>query len=234
MLEVQALHAQQGNTPVLRGVSLSVRPGEIVALLGRNGAGRSTLVQALMGMCPAQGEVLWHGESLLGCPTHEIARKGLAYVAEDRAVFPTLTVHQNLVLGLPTRQAPHAKHWQFDDVYALFPMLAKRQHLRACELSGGEQQMLALARALMGPPQLMLIDEPTEGLAPLLVQRVAHLLGVLRESGVAVLLVEQNLPLSLPLADRVLVMGRGQIVFEGTPQSFQIQPNLLKEWLEPW
>jgi branched-chain amino acid transport system ATP-binding protein len=234
MLRVQALHAQQGNTPVLRGVSLCVHPGEIVALLGRNGAGRSTLVQALMGMCPAQGEASWQGDSLMGCATHEIARKGIAYVAEDRAVFPTLTVHQNLVLGLPQHQASHAKRWQFDEVYALFPMLAKRQHTRAAVLSGGEQQMLALGRALMGSPQLMLIDEPTEGLAPLLVERVAHLLGVLRQSGVAVLLVEQNLPLALSLADRVLVMGRGQIVFEGTPQALQNQQNLQKEWLEPW
>jgi branched-chain amino acid transport system ATP-binding protein len=234
MLQVQALHAQQGNTPVLRSVSLCVRPGEIVALFGRNGAGRSTLLQALMGMCPAQGEALWQGEPLLGCATHEIARKGIAYVAEDRAVFPTLTVHQNLMLGLPQHQASHAKRWQFDEVYALFPMLAKRQHTRASMLSGGEQQMLALGRALMGSPQLMLIDEPTEGLAPLLVERVAHLLGVLRQSGVAVLLVEQNLPLVLSLADRVLVMGRGQIVFEGTPQALQNQQNLQNEWLEPW
>ena len=234
MLRVQALHAQQGNTPVLRGVSLCVHSGEIVALLGRNGAGRSTLVQALMGMCPAQGEASWQGDSLMDCATHEIARKGIAYVAEDRAVFPTLTVHQNLVLGLPQLQSSHAKRWQFDEVYALFPMLAKRQHTRAAVLSGGEQQMLALGRALMGSPQLMLIDEPTEGLAPLLVERVAHLLGVLRQSGVAVLLVEQNLPLALSLADRVLVMGRGQIVIEGTPQALQNQQNLQKEWLEPW
>ena len=234
MLQVQALHAQQGNTPVLRGVSLHVLPGEIVALLGRNGSGRSTLLKAMMGMCPAQGEASWQGESLLGRATHEIARRGLAYVSEDRSVFPTLTVHQNLMLGLPRRQRPHANPWQFDDVYDLFPMLAKRKHARAAVLSGGEQQMLALGRALMGSPQLMLIDEPTEGLAPLLVERVAHLLGVLRQSGVAVLLVEQNLPLALTLANRVLVMGRGQIVFQGTPQVLQNQQNLLKEWLEPW
>ena len=233
MLEVRHLHAWQGTTPVLCDLSLEVHPGEIVALLGRNGSGRSTLAQALMGMLPLQGMVSWHGQSLVGQPTYAIARQGMAYVAEERSVFPTLTVRQNLQLGMPVR-ASRPVQWRIDDVLQLFPMLGARMDTPAAVLSGGEQQLLALGRALMGSPQLMLIDEPTEGLAPMLVERVANLLRVLRQAQVGVLLIEQKLPLALSLADRVLVMGRGQIVFAGSPAALQSQPQVQAEWLEPW
>lgn len=234
MLEVQDLVAFHGHTPVLRGVHLQVPAGAIVAVLGRNGSGRSSLAKTLMGMVPAQGVVRWQGQTLLGLPTYAIARQGVGYVAEERAVFPTLSVHQNLLLGLPTHARVGPVAWQLDDIYQQFPMLATRRHTLAGALSGGEQQMLALGRALMGSPSLMVMDEPTEGLAPEAIERVTQVLRSLRSSGVAVLLMEQKLPLALSLADSVLVMGRGQIVFDGTPQALQAQPELVSEWLEPW
>lgn len=234
MLEVRDLFAFHGANPVLRGVSLQVPAGRIVTVLGRNGSGRSSLVKALMGMLPAQGEARWQGQSLIGRPTYAIARLGVGYVAEERAVFPSLSVHQNLVLGVPTTPRTAPVRWDFDDIYNLFPILATRRHAPAAALSGGEQQMLALGRALMGSPSLMLIDEPTEGLAPEAIERVTLVLRTLRQAGVAVLLMEQKLPLALSLADTVLVMGRGQIVFEGTPQALQAQFERAAEWLEPW
>lgn len=228
MLTVRDLKAGYGRTPVLHGLSLDLAPGEIVALLGRNGCGRSTLAKALMGQLPATGQVRWQGRELLGLAPHEIARLGLGHVPEGRDVFPTLTVHQNLQLGLK-RGAPEAL---LDQAYALFPALAQRRHTAGGVLSGGEQQMLSLARALMGQPQLLIVDEPAEGLAPQLVQVLGQALGRLREQGVGILLIEQKLGLVRRVADRVLLMGRGSLVFEGTAAQLEQQARLRQAWLE--
>ena len=241
-LQVRGLVARRAGTPVLHGVDLDLRPGEIVALLGRNGAGRSTTAMALMGLVPAGGQVLWRGRELTGLAPHEIARLGLGYVPEGREVFPTLTVHQNLLLGEQAGRHGasndgflHGRDpapWTLDDLYALFPALRERQHAPAGVLSGGEQQMLALCRTLMGQPRLMLVDEPTEGLAPAVARQVARCLQALRERGVGVLLIEQKLGIAMELADRVLVMGRGRLVFDGTPDRFLASPDIRREWLE--
>jgi len=230
VLELRDVHAGYGATPVLHGVSFTVAPGEIVALLGRNGSGRSTTAKAVMGLVPSRGTIAWNGQSLQGRPVFEIARAGVGYVPEQRDVFPALTVHQNLWLGVKPGARPG--RWTTDDMYGLFPQLLQRQHTEAGVLSGGEQQMLTLCRTLMGDPQLILVDEPTEGLAPQLVALVAGFLRTLRERGVAVLLVEQKLALALDVADRCLVMGHGRIVFDGTPGALRADAAVRREWLE--
>lgn len=232
MLQIRGLRARPSGVPVLHGVDLDVREGEIVALLGRNGSGRSTLLKTLMGLVPGQGEVRWHGTALLGLAPHEIARCGLGYVPESRDVFPTLTVQHNLDLGRQRRRRDRAGRWTIDDMLQLFPALQARLQVPAGVLSGGEQQMLALARTMMGDPELVLVDEPTEGLAPQLVERVADFLRELRRRGVGVLLVEQKLAIALALADRCTLMGRGCIVFSGTPQELAQAEGLRREWLQ--
>ena len=232
MLEIRELRARPGGVPVLHGVDLDVREGEIVALLGRNGSGRSTLLKTLMGLEPGQGQVHWRGVSLLGRPAHEIARLGLGYVPESRDVFPTLTVQQNLALGRLRRPGARPPRWREEDLLSLFPALQARWQVPAGVLSGGEQQMLSLARTVMGDPDLVLVDEPTEGLAPQLVERVADFLRVLRQRGVGVLLVEQKLAIALAVADRCALMGRGRIVFSGTPQALEGSEALRREWLQ--
>lgn len=230
LLHVQDLRAGYGSAPVLHGVSFALAAGEIVALLGRNGAGRSTTGKALMGLVPASGQVHWRGQSLLGQPVFARARAGLGYVPEGRDVFPTLSVQQNLVLGQKGRRP--GRQWGFEQVYTLFPRLRERQHTAAGLLSGGEQQMLALARTLMGEPQALIIDEPAEGLAPQLVVQVAQCLLDLRRQGVAVLLIEQKLDIALRISDRALLMGQGRIVYSGSPAGLLAQPQLRREWLE--
>jgi len=230
MLEVENLHAYYGKSHVLQGVNFTVGEGEIVCLLGRNGSGRSTTAKAIMGLVQATGSVRWCGQPLLGKPPHDIAQLGLGYVPENRDVFPRLTVHQNLVLG-QKHPGAHAR-WTFDDMYGLFPSLRERQHVLAGVLSGGEQQMLTLCRTLMGEPDLILIDEPTEGLAPQLVEQVAGFLQTLQRQRVSILLIEQKLTMALDISDRVLVMGHGQVVFNGTPTTFAAQPDVRREWLE--
>ncbi|BDT67852.1 high-affinity branched-chain amino acid transport ATP-binding protein LivF [Comamonadaceae bacterium OS-1] len=227
MLHVQNLRAFYGQTPVLHGVSFAIQPGETVALLGRNGAGRSTTAKALMGLVRCEGSILWHGQQLVGQPPFAVAQQGIAYVAEARDIFPRLSVQQNLLLG-QKGNGP----WTFDAVYTLFPHLKAREHTSGGVLSGGEQQMLALARALMGNPQLLVIDEPTEGLAPQVVAQVAAALRLLKAQGVAVLLVEQKQALALEVADRVLVMGRGQVVLAATPAQLRANAGICREWLE--
>ncbi|HNT37543.1 MAG TPA: ABC transporter ATP-binding protein [Rubrivivax sp.] len=229
MLRVTELEAGYGKSRVLHGVGFELRAGEIVALLGRNGAGRSTTLKAIMGLVPARGGIEWRGQALCGRKPFEIARAGLGYVPENREVFPTLTVRQNLLLGERRRGGGR---WTMDDMFGLFPPLAERRDTVAGVLSGGEQQMLALARTLMGDPELLLVDEPTEGLAPGLVERVGHVLCELRREGIAVLLVEQKLAIALEIADRCLLMGHGRIVFEGTPAALRARPDLRREWLE--
>jgi len=230
MLTLKDVHAFYGKSHVLHGVNFDVRPGEIVALLGRNGSGRSTTVKAIMGLVDGTGSVQWHGEQILGKKAFEIAHAGIGYVPENRDIFPTLTVQQNLLLG--QKSGAKSPRWGFDDMYQMFPRLKERQHTEAGVLSGGEQQMLTLCRTLMGDPELIMIDEPTEGLAPKIVELVAEYLRELKRRGISVLLVEQKLTIALEVADRCLVMGHGQIVFDGTPTELRANSYIRKEWLE--
>jgi branched-chain amino acid transport system ATP-binding protein len=230
MLRLQDVHGYYGKSHVLHGVQFEVGSGEIVALLGRNGSGRSTTVRAIMGLVEATGSVRWNDRELVGLPAFQIAHAGIGYVPENRDIFPTLTVHQNLMLGV--KRGRNEPRWGFDDMYRMFPRLKERQHTEAGVLSGGEQQMLTLCRTLMGDPELIMIDEPTEGLAPKLVELVADYLRELKRRGISVLLVEQKLTIALEVADRCLVMGHGQIVFEGTPADLRANAAIRKEWLE--
>ncbi|WP_272971698.1 ABC transporter ATP-binding protein [Comamonas terrigena] len=230
MLKIDQLHAYYGKSHVLHGVSLQVVPGEIVALLGRNGSGRSTTAKAIMGLVDWEGDIRWKDQALTGRKTYEIAHLGLGYVPESRDVFPNLTVHQNLLLG--QKGKGKGSRWSFDDMYAMFPRLKERQHTEAGVMSGGEQQMLTLCRTLMGDPDLIIIDEPTEGLAPKIVELVGEYLGRLRERGVSVLLIEQKLTIAMKISDRALVMGHGAIVYDGTPADLLRNERVRKEWLE--
>jgi branched-chain amino acid transport system ATP-binding protein len=230
MLKLTDLHAFYGKSHVLHGVHFDVGAGEIVALLGRNGSGRSTTVKAIMGLVEATGSVRWRDQEIRGKKAFEIARMGLGYVPENRDIFPTLTVHQNLQLG--EKRDGRTPRWSPDDMYRLFPRLKERQHTAAGVLSGGEQQMLTLARTLMGDPDLVMIDEPTEGLAPKIVELVAEYLRELQRRGISVLLVEQKLTIALEVSQRCFVMGHGQIVFQGTPQDLRANADIRKEWLE--
>jgi branched-chain amino acid transport system ATP-binding protein len=230
MLKLTSVHAYYGKSHVLHGVNFDVGAGEIVALLGRNGSGRSTTVKTIMGLVDGSGSIRWRDAELLGRQAFEIAHAGIGYVPENRDIFPKLTVHQNLMLGM--KKAKQAGRWSFDDIYTMFPRLKERQHTEAGVLSGGEQQMLTLCRTLMGDPELIMIDEPTEGLAPKIVELVAGYLRELKRRGMSVLLVEQKLTIALEVADRCLVMGHGQIVFAGTPAELRADAGVRKEWLE--
>jgi branched-chain amino acid transport system ATP-binding protein len=230
MLDVHDLHAYYGKSHILQGVSLSVGPGEIVSILGRNGVGRSTTLKAIMGDVPPRGSITFKGESIAGLKPYEIAYRGLGYVPEDRAIFPTLTVAQNLILGVKADKK--AARWNFDDTYRLFPRLEERAKTPAGVLSGGEQQMLTICRTLMGDPDLIMIDEPTEGLAPQMVERVAELLQSIAERHISILLVEQRLTIALRISHRVYVMGHGRMVFEGTPAELNADANVRHAWLE--
>jgi branched-chain amino acid transport system ATP-binding protein len=231
LLEMRNLQAFYDKSHVLRGVDLSLQAGEIVALLGRNGSGRSTLLKAAIGLVRATGSIRFGGSELIGLKTFEIAQRGIGYVPETRAIFPTLTVAQNLLLGEKQRSGRQARRWSIDDMYQLFPPLKDRRQAPAGVLSGGEQQMLALSRTLVGEPELILVDEPTEGLAPQYVALVADCLQQISRRGVAVLLVEQKLAIALDIAQRLYVLGHGAIVFEGTPQQLRANPAVCREWL---
>jgi branched-chain amino acid transport system ATP-binding protein len=207
-----------------------VRPGEIVALLGRNGSGRSTTAKAIMGLVDCQGRIDWKGQSIQGQKAYEVAHLGIGYVPENRDIFPKLTVQQNLLLG--QKGSGKGARWSFDDMYAMFPRLKEREHTEAGVLSGGEQQMLTLCRTLMGDPDLIIIDEPTEGLAPKIVELVGEYLKELKHRGISVLLIEQKLTIAMNISDRALVMGHGSIVFEGTPDELRANTYIRKEWLE--
>lgn len=230
LLKLDNVHAFYGKSHVLHGVSMEVRPGEIVSLLGRNGAGRSTTVKTVMGQVDAKGSVKFGDAELIGRKAYEIAHLGLGYVPENRDIFPKLTVHQNLLLG--QKSGGKNPRWGFDDMYRMFPRLKERQHTEAGVLSGGEQQMLTLCRTLMGDPDLIMIDEPTEGLAPKIVELVAEYLKELRRRGLGVLLVEQKLAIALEISERCYVMGHGRIVFEGSPAELRANAYIRKEWLE--
>jgi branched-chain amino acid transport system ATP-binding protein len=230
MLKVENLHAFYGKSHVLHGVHFDVQPGEIVALLGRNGSGRSTTAKAIMGLVNWEGTINWKGQALNGRKAYEIAHLGLGYVPENREIFPKLTVHQNLLLG--RKGNGKGSRWSFDDMYEMFPRLKERQHTEAGVMSGGEQQMLTLCRTLMGDPDLIIIDEPTEGLAPKIVELVGQYLQNLKARGISVLLIEQKLTIAMSISDRALVMGHGSIVFEGTPDQLRADADVRKEWLE--
>jgi len=230
MLEVRDLHAYYGKSHILHGVSFDVRDGEIVSLLGRNGVGRSTTCKAIMGDVPPIGSVRFKGEELAGLRPHVIARRGLGYVPENRDIFPTLTVRQNLLLG--QKHARREGRWKMDDMFEMFSNLRERADTSGGVLSGGEQQMLTMCRTLMGDPDLVMIDEPTEGLAPKLVEQVAALLEAIARRGVSILLVEQKLTIALKISQRVFVMGHGQVVFEGTPDALRANEQIRREWLE--
>ena len=238
MLELSGLHAYYGKSHSLHGVDRRVGAGEIVSLLGRNGSGRSTTVKTIMGLVHGEGSVKFRDQEILGQHAFEIAHRGIGYVPENRDIFPKLTVRENLQLGekgrkrADKRAGHNSPRWSFDDMYRMFPRLKERQHTEAGVLSGGEQQMLTLCRTLMGDPELIMIDEPTEGLAPKIVELVAEYLRELKRRGISVLLVEQKLAIALEVADRCLIMGHGQIVFDGTPAELRANSYVRKEWLE--
>lgn len=230
MLKIDNLHAFYGKSHVLHGVHFDVRAGEIVALLGRNGSGRSTTAKAIMGLVDCQGSLNWKGQEILGKRTFEIAHLGIGYVPESRDIFPNLTVEQNLYLG--QKSARKTGRWSLDDMYQMFPRLKERQHTSAGVMSGGEQQMLTLCHTLMGDPDLIIIDEPTEGLAPKIVELVAQYIKELKRRGISVLLIEQKLTIAMDISDRCMVMGHGSIVFTGTPAELRNDTDTRKEWLE--
>ena len=230
MLEISNLHAYYGKSHVLHGVNMTVGQGEIVALLGRNGSGRSTTAKAIMGLVDCQGVIKWKGQDIQGNKPFEVAHLGIGYVPENRDIFPKLTVHQNLLLG--QKSGSKQSRWSFDDMYTMFPRLKEREHTEAGVMSGGEQQMLTLCRTLMGDPDLIIIDEPTEGLAPKIVELVGQYLKTLKAKGISVLLIEQKLTIAMAISDRVQVMGHGSIVFQGTPEELKADTYTRKEWLE--
>ena len=229
-MSVTDLHAYYGKSHILRGVNLWVGQGEIVSLLGRNGVGRSTTIKAIMGEVKPEGSIKFKHRELSGMPTHEIAHLGLGYVPENRDIFPTLTVRQNLILGM--KGSTPKGRWKIEDMFQLFPRLRERADTAAGVLSGGEQQMLTLCRTLMGDPDLVMIDEPTEGLAPKLVDLVADFMQEIKKRGISILLVEQKLTIALNISERLYVMGHGKVVFEGTPAELRANEGVRKEWLE--
>ena len=233
-LAVQNINQFYGQSHTHWDVNLSLREGRCTCLMGRNGVGKTTLLKTIMGLVDGQGSIKWDGDEILGRKAYEIAHLGIGYVPENRDIFPELTVHQNLMLGEKGSKAARKGNprWSFDDMYRMFPRLKERQHTEAGVLSGGEQQMLTLCRTLMGDPELIIIDEPTEGLAPKIVELVAEYLQKLKARGISVLLIEQKLTIALNISDRTLVMGHGSIVFEGTPEALKADPAIRKEWLE--
>ncbi len=232
MLAVDNLHAYYGKSHILQGVRFNVGEGEIVSLLGRNGVGRSTTCKAIMGEVPPQGSVFFKGEEMVGKKPYEVAMAGLGYVPENRDIFPGLTTRQNLLLGMKPGQKEGDGLWSMEMMFDLFPNLRTRADVEASVLSGGEKQMLTTCRTLMGNPDLVMIDEPTEGLAPKIVQQVGEMLKEIASRGVSILLVEQKLTIALAISSRVYVMGHGEVVFEGTPEELKANDAVRQEWLE--
>lgn len=232
LLEVHSLHAHYGKSHILRGVDLNVEEGAIFSLLGRNGSGRSTTLKAMMGIVPPTGgSVQLAGRELTGLRPYTIARFGLGYVPEERLIFPNLSVEENLEMGMQPPQNGAAA-WTIDDMYGYFPRLKERHAMKAGNLSGGEQQMLTICRSLLGNPRVLLIDEPTEGLAPKIVEVVMEVILDIQRRGVAVVLVEQKLTIALKVAQHVFVMGHGEIVFSGSPDELRDRPEIRRDWLE--
>ncbi|MBI5578917.1 MAG: ABC transporter ATP-binding protein [Deltaproteobacteria bacterium] len=235
MIEVEDIHSHYGKSHILHGVSLELKEGELVCLLGRNGVGKSTTLKSIMGMVrPTQGSIRFDGKELVGSQPYQIARLGVGYVPEDRRIFKSLTVHENLMMGVQKTKRGGASErvWTIDKIYGLFPNLRERRGNKGSHLSGGEQQMLTVARTLMGNPKLILIDEPTEGLAPLIVKDVLEMLATVRKSGVTVLMVEQNFKAAIKVADRFYIMGKGQMVFAGDMAALLAAEDVRKNYLE--
>lgn len=230
MLEVKDLHAYYGRSHILQGVNLKIGTNEIVSLLGRNGVGRSTFCKTIMGLVAPRGSIIFQGEEITGCKPHTIAHKGIGFVPEDRWIFPGLTVLQNLQLGMKARKAQG--RWTLADVFKMFPRLEERSNVQGGLISGGEQQMLTICRTLMGNPNFIMIDEPTEGLAPKMIEQVGQLIEEIAQRGISVLLVEQKLNIALKISRRLYIMGHGQVVFEGTPEDLISDEAIRKEWLE--
>lgn len=234
MLEVKDIHSYYGKSHILQGVSMALNEGELVCLLGRNGVGKSTTLKSIMGLVrPSEGSVRFRGQELIGRQPYEVARLGVGYVPEDRRIFRSLTVHENLLMGVKAAKGTAGNGgWTVDRVYEKFPKLKDRRDNKGGHLSGGEQQMLTVARTLMGNPRLILVDEPTEGLAPLIVKDVLEMLADVRSSGVTVLMVEQNFKASIKVADRFYIMGKGQMVFEGDTEALLAAEEIRKNYLE--
>jgi branched-chain amino acid transport system ATP-binding protein len=231
LLAIDEIHTYYGEAHVLQGVSIDVREGECVTLIGRNGAGKTTTLRSVMGIVPpARGRVMLRGTDVSRLPTHAIAQRGIAWIPEERRVLPNLTVTENLRLGLLGSGPRDAK--AMDQVFEYFPRLRERADQRGRFLSGGEQQMLAIGRALIAKPSVMLVDEPTEGLAPILVQSLTDILATINRSGTTILLVEQTLEVALALAHRVYVMDQGRIQFAGTPDELKRDPTIQQRFLE--
>ncbi len=230
MIKITNLNSYYGKSHILQGVNLNVHEGEIVSLLGRNGVGRSTFIKSIMGMVKAEGSILFNNNEILGRPVHEIANLGIGYVSENRDIFPDLTVKENLELG--KKENKYGIKWNLEELFDLFPNLKNRINVQGGVLSGGEQQMLTICRSLMGCPKLMMIDEPTEGLSPQMVNNVEVLLKKISEKGVSILLVEQKLTIAFNLSQRLYVMGQGKVVFEGKPKEIENNHEIIKEWLE--
>lgn len=230
MLKVTDLHAYYGKSHILQGVNFHVENGEIVSLLGRNGVGRSTTVKTIMGEVAPIGSIEFKGQEIAGKKNFEIAHLGLGYVPENRDIFPSLTVRQNLLLGM--KSSKKEGRWKMDEMFEMFPNLAERADVHGGVLSGGEQQMLCMCRTLMGDPDMIMIDEPTEGLAPKVVEQVGQLLKEIASRGVSILLVEQKLAIAMQISQRAYIMGHGQIVWEGTPDELRQADAIRAEWLE--
>ncbi len=233
LLDVKDLNTFYDQSHILQGISLGIDQGEIVCLLGRNGVGKSTTLKSIIGLVkPRSGQVLFRGKNLAGLPPHLIAKHGIGYVPEERRIFPTLTVRENLIMGIQPRQKSNGDGWTVEKVYNYFPGLKARDKQRGGTLSGGEQQMLTTARTLMGNPQVLLIDEPTEGLAPLIVKTVEEVILEIHHHNTPILLVEQNMRVALRLAGRIYVISKGKIVFQGTRQELKEAPEIREKYLE--
>ncbi len=229
MLEVKNLNAYYGKSHILQGVTLNIKQGEIVSLLGRNGVGRSTTIKSIMGMVNIEGSILFNGLEIVGKKIHQISNLGIGYVSESRDIFPDLTVLENLELG---KKAKNKEDWDIEEFFDLFPNLKNRIDVSGGLLSGGEQQMLTICRTLMGNPRLIMIDEPTEGLSPQMVENVENLIKQISKKGISILLVEQKLTIAFNLSSRLYVMGHGKIVYEGTAREIRNNDAVIKEWLE--
>ena len=233
LLELIELNTYYEESHILQGVSLNVGPGEIICLLGRNGVGKSTTLKSIIGLVePRSGEVVFKGRNIVGMPPYTIAKLGVGYVPEERRIFPILTVRENLIMGIKRGQKGNGDGWTIEKVYKYFPALQARERQKGGHLSGGEQQMLTIARTLMGNPEVLLIDEPTEGLAPLIVRTVEQVIRDIHRRGIAILLVEQNMRVALRLADRIYVIAKGMIVFHGTCEELERAHEIREKYLE--
>jgi branched-chain amino acid transport system ATP-binding protein len=230
LLQVEDMHVYLGDSHIIQGVSLDVPKGKLVALLGRNGAGKTTTLRAIMQMArPRRGRVVFDGRDLAGLATYQVARSRIAFVQETRAIFPSLTVEENLAIAV--RPAEEGEGWTVPRIFADFPNLNERRRNGGAQLSGGEQQMLAMARALVANPRLLLLDEPSEGLAPLIVRQIAEIIAKLKQAGMTMLLVEQNFALATELADQIVVLGKGRVRWTGTSAELRAADEVRQTWL---